>query len=78
LGKEYHALAISLRAKKSEIEKEKQKSYVEKIKVYPNPANNKLFVTELPEGNNTIEIYDCYIRLIYKKDNSEKSCAIDL
>ena len=48
------------------------------IKLFPNPANSKLYITGLTGEKNTIEVYDCYGRLVYKKPNAEETSEIDI
>ena len=79
LGKEYHSPHISLR-KRHPAEPETPKTDAEfaNISIHPNPANNKLHVTGLPEANCEIEIYDSCSRLLFKKLNADDSLIIDL
>jgi hypothetical protein len=79
LSREYHSPLISFRKKpNSEPEKPKTPLNFNKVEIYPNPANNMLYVSGLPVESCWLEIYDSFGRLVYRKINNAKSVSIDL
>lgn len=82
LGKEYYAPEISSRQMqpvteaKAETKKENKKTFTPKV--YPNPANDRLFITGLTEGLNMLEIYDTYGRLVIKQQAKETNHSVEL
>lgn len=82
LGKEYYAPEISSRLVQAVTEMKtetKKETPVKAVpRVYPNPANDRLFITGMTEGLNVLEIYDSYARQVIKKQTHELNHSIDL
>ncbi|MFZ9942234.1 MAG: T9SS type A sorting domain-containing protein [Bacteroidia bacterium] len=76
LDREYHSPEISLRVMKPDAINHIKANEI--IKVYPKPATDKLFISELQTTYNEIEIYDCYDRLVFKQNFRLQMVEIDL
>lgn len=76
LDREYHSPQTSLRLQN--FNSSNQRDLISKFKVYPNPASNKLFISELQNLNNKIEIYDPFDRLVFKQEFTFHTIEINI
>jgi hypothetical protein len=75
LDREYHSPSINLRTKRPDLIEENALQ----IRVYPNPASDKLYISGLPKNPFLMEIYDSNDRLIHKQSISDQQkIEIDL